>query len=173
MIQICTTQLCLNLRGNTRRKNAFFKISANSACLGVICDSINCWNSGCGIYRCYQKSNASILEEGLPNIAVPQWVENTFQYGAKATWEVNDCGEGGDGRVSPVCVEVKIPQQNGYYLHISSIVGDIEGKKTAKPQLWMVYFFKSENYKAIDIKNVKTIAEAIQLYKTDLSAKPK
>lgn len=120
-----------------------------------------------------KKSNASILEEGLPNIAVPQWVENTFQYGAKATWEVNDCGEGGDGRVSPVCVEVKIPQQNGYYLHISSIVGDIEGKKTAKPQLWMVYFFKSENYKAIDIKNVKTIAEAIQLYKTDLSAKPK
>jgi hypothetical protein len=120
-----------------------------------------------------KKSNASILEEGLPNIAIPLWVERTFHHGAKASWEVNDCGEGGDGRVAPVCVEVNIPQQNGYYLHISSVVGDTEGKKIAKPQLFMVYFIKSENYKAIDLKQIKTIAEAIQLYKTDLSARPK
>ena len=116
-------------------------------------------------------TNASVLEKGLPNIVIPQWLENTFQYGKNATWEVNDCGEGGDERTAPVCVEIKVPQQNGYYLHISSIVGDTAGQKIAKPQLMMVYFYKSDGYKTLDVINVKTIAEAIQLYKTNLGAK--
>jgi hypothetical protein len=100
-------------------------------------------------------------------------LEKTFQYGGKATWEVNDCGEGGDGRSAPVCVEIIIPQQNGYNLHISTIVGDTAGQKVSKPQVMMVYFHKAEGYKTLDVIRVKTIAEAIQLYKTNLGAKSK
>lgn len=93
--------------------------------------------------------------------------------GGKVTWEVNDCGEGGEGRAAPVCVDIKIPQQNGYYLHISTIAGDTAGQKIANPHLMMVYFHKSEGYKTLDLINVKTIAEAIQLYRTNLGAKQK
>lgn len=119
------------------------------------------------------KSNAAILEKGLSDIAIPVWLENTFQHGGKAAWEVNDCGEGGDGRSAPVCVDIIIPQQNGYKLHISTVVGDTAGQKVAKPQIMMIYFHKADGYKTIDLIRVKTIAEAIQLYKTNLEAKAK
>lgn len=120
-----------------------------------------------------KKSDAAILEKGLPNIAIPAWLENTFQYGGKTTWEVNDCGEGGDGRSTPTCVDIIIPQQNGYTLHISTVVGDTSGQKVAKPQIMMIYFHKADGYKTIDLIRVKSIAEVIQLYKTNLGAKPK
>jgi hypothetical protein len=120
-----------------------------------------------------KKSNAAILERELPAIAIPVWLEKTFKYGGKANWEVNDCGEGGDGRSAPVCVEIIIPQQNGYNLHISTVVGDTAGQKVAKPQIMMVYFHKADGYKTLDVMRVKTIAEAIQLYKTNLGAKSK
>jgi hypothetical protein len=117
-----------------------------------------------------KNTKASTLEKGLPDIAIPQWIENTFQYTGKVTWEVNDCGEGGDGRAAPVCVEMIIPQQDGYYLHISSVVGDTTGQKIVEPHVMMVYFHKPEGYKTLDLINVKTIAEAIQLYKTKLAS---
>jgi hypothetical protein len=151
----------------------FSKLALMALVLGLFSTASIAGVSDAEFIDVVKKANASVLEKGLPDIAIPLWVERTFRHGAKAAWEVNDCGEGGDRRIAPVCVEVKIPQQNGYYLHISSIVGDTEGKKRAKPQPWMVYFLKSENYKAIDVKHAKTIAEAIQLYKTVLSAKPK
>ena len=115
-----------------------------------------------------QKSKASILELGLPDVPILQWIKNTFEHGGNTIWEVNDCGEGGDGREAPVCVEFKIPQQNGYYLHISSVVGGINAQVVTKPHLWMVYFYKSEGYKTLDVININTIAEAIRLYKTNL-----
>lgn len=120
-----------------------------------------------------KKSSAGTLEKGLPDIAIPEWLEKTFLHGEKTTWEVNDCGEGGDGRSAPVCVEMIIPQQNGYKLHISTVVGDTAGQKVTKPQIMMIYFHKAEGYKTIDLINVKTISEAIRLYKTDLSRKSK
>ena len=121
-----------------------------------------------------QKANASTLEKGLPDISILQWVKNTFEHGENATWEVNDCGEGGDGREAPACVEFIIPQWNGYYLHISSMVGGITTQQVVtKPHLWMVYFYKAEGYKVLDVININTIAEAIRLYKSNLSARKK
>jgi len=120
-----------------------------------------------------KKSNAAILEKGLPDISIPAWLKSAFQYGEETMWEVNDCGEGGDGRSAPVCVEMIIPQQNGYKLHISAVVADTSGQKIAKPQIMMIYFHKADGYKTLGLINVKTISEAIRLYKTDLSAKPK
>jgi len=120
-----------------------------------------------------QTTKASTLEQGLPDVPILQWIENTFEQGGNTIWEVNDCGEGGDAREAPVCVEFIIPQQNGYYLHISSIVGGTNAQVIAKPHLWMVYFYKSEGYKALDVINIKTITEAIRLYKNNLGARIK
>ena len=106
-----------------------------------------------------QKSKASALEQGLPDVPILQWINDTFKHGENAIWEVNDCGEGGDGREAPACVEFKIPQQNGYYLHISSVVGGTNAQVITKPHLWMVYFYKAEGYKVIDVINIKTIVK--------------
>ena len=125
-------------------------------------------NQGSEFIDALKKTKASSLEKGLPDKVIPEWIENTFINGKKAIWEVNDCGEGGDGRSAPVCVEVKIPQQNEYYLHINVMVGDIDRQIEGNPELWMVYFYKSEGYKTIDVIDVQTISEAIQMYKTDL-----
>jgi len=114
---------------------------------------------------------AITLEKGLPDIAVPLWLEKAFEQGGNPVWEVNDCGEGGDGRVAPVCVESIIPQQKGYYLHISFVVADTAGHKIAKPQIMMIYFRKSEGYKTKDLVQVKTLSDATRLYKTDLEAR--
>jgi hypothetical protein len=120
-----------------------------------------------------KKSNASTLEQGLPDVPILQWVKNTFEHGGNAIWEVNDCGEGGDGREAPTCVEFIIPQKNGYYLHISSVVGETPEQVVTKPHLWMVYFYKAEGYTTLDVININTIAQAIQLYKTNLGTKKK
>ena len=120
-----------------------------------------------------QNLKAATLEEGLPDIAIPLWLKQAFEHGGKAEWEVNDCGEGGDGRTAPFCVESIIPQQNGYKLHISVIVANSAGQKIAKPGIWMIYFHKREGYKTLDVVRVKTISDAIRLYKTDLGARIK
>jgi hypothetical protein len=114
---------------------------------------------------------AAALEKGLPDIGLPLRLKQAFEQGGKAVWEVNDCGEGGDGRTAPICAEAVIPQQKGYQLHLSVVVGNTEGKKIDKPQIMMIYFIKSEGYKTVDLVRVKTLAEAVRLYKTDLSAK--
>ena len=115
--------------------------------------------------------NVATLEEGLPDIAVPLWLEQAFEHGKQVEWEVNDCGEGGDGRTAPFCVEAIIPQQKGYRLHISVIVADRARQKISKPQILMIYFNKREGYKTLDVIRVKIISEAIRLFKTDLGAK--
>jgi hypothetical protein len=37
----------------------------------------------------------------------------------------------------------------------------------------MIYFHKAAGHKTLDVINVKTISEAMRLYKTDLNIKPK
>ena len=71
-----------------------------------------------------KNSKASILESGLPSIRIEDWVTKTFEKGSEAKWEVNDCGEGWhiDDPRTPVCVEIQIPQKNGYVLHINTII---------------------------------------------------
>jgi hypothetical protein len=119
--------------------------------------------------RALEKTKASELEKGLPDRVIPQWIENTFQGGGKTRWAVNDCGEGGVGGPTPVvCVDIQIPQKNGYSLHINSVVGNSAGEMMDKPHVLQVYFYKGEGHKTIDVIHVKTISEAIEIYKTEL-----
>lgn len=120
-----------------------------------------------------KNSKSSILESGLPSISIEDWVIKRFEKGSEAKWEVNDCGEGwhiNDPR-TPVCVEIQIPQKNGYVLHINTIIKIGAEQKVSEPQIWLIYFFKSENYKTIDVVDVKTIKEAVLLYQENLESK--
>lgn len=120
--------------------------------------------------RILKMTKVSTLEKGLPNISFQKWVKDTFKRN-DAVWEVNDCGEGGDGRSHPICAEVQIPQQNGYSLNIMVVVADSKGRKVAKPEIFQIYFYKGENYKTFDVKDVKSLSEAVQIYRTELKLK--
>jgi len=111
----------------------------------------------------------SKLEKGLPDTPYQEWINTTFKSN-QVVWEVNDCGEGGDGKVIvPSCVEVQILQNNGHWLHISTVLG-ISGKNIITDvSLWMIYFYKSEGHKTIDVKQIQTITEAVKLFKTKLT----
>ncbi|MEP6622382.1 MAG: hypothetical protein ABJE47_23870 [bacterium] len=43
-------------------------------------------------------------------------------------WEVNDCGEGGDGRAAPTCVEAILDLAPDTTAHVSLIAADLAGK---------------------------------------------
>ena len=60
------------------------------------------------------------------------------------------------------CVPIIPPLSPSYPHHT-------KGHKIAKPQIMMIYFRKAEGYKTLYLINVKTISEAIRLYKTNLS----
>ena len=117
--------------------------------------------------RILKMTRVSTLEKGLPNKSFQKWVKDTFKRD-DTVWEVNDCGEGGDGISHPFCAEVQIPQQNGYSLNIMVVTGDSKGRKIDKPEIFQIYFYKGENYKTIDVKIVKSLSEAVQIYRTEL-----
>jgi len=120
-----------------------------------------------------KNTKVSTLEQTLPNIIMKDWINKTFEKGREAKWESNDCGEGYhvDNPQTPTCIEVQIPQEDGYFLHINSIVSVTSKQEITKLQLWMVYFYKGEGYKTIDVIDVKTIEEAVLLYQTSLGKK--
>jgi hypothetical protein len=72
----------------------------------------------------------------VSSLAIPgdesfdRWV--TRLLGRSVTWEVNDCGEGGDGRIAPICVEVASETPK---LYLWILVADTKGK-AAPPQLF-------------------------------------
>jgi hypothetical protein len=51
------------------------------------------------------------------------------------TWEVNDCGEGGDGREAPTCVEAILPLRADTTAHASLVVAGIDGRHST-PAIW-------------------------------------
>ena len=50
-------------------------------------------------------------------------------------WEVNDCGEGGDGRAAPTCVEAILTLAADTTAHASVVVRDIRGRPRS-PRIW-------------------------------------
>jgi hypothetical protein len=51
---------------------------------------------------------------------------------------MNDCGEGGDGRAAPTCVEAILALTKDSSAHASLIVLGIDGTPSA-PKIWMLY----------------------------------
>ena len=53
-------------------------------------------------------------------------------------WELNDCGEGGDGRSAPSCVEAQLALAPDTTIGVSLIVADLKGN-AAPPKVWGLY----------------------------------
>jgi hypothetical protein len=78
----------------------------------------------------------SSLDSTLATVPLDQWLA---QLGAVSlsdiTWEVNDCGEGGDGREAPTCVEAILPLRADTTAHVSLVVAGTDGSRST-PAIW-------------------------------------
>ena len=75
------------------------------------------------------------LDSTLPAVPFDRWLAQVRGGGSEITWEVNDCGEGGDGRQAPTCVEAILRLTSDSTAHASIVVADIDGKRF-KPSVW-------------------------------------
>ena len=76
------------------------------------------------------------LDSTLPPLALETWLADLRQLPSSAIkWEVNDCGEGGDGRVAPTCVEATLPLTGDTTAHVSLIVAGVDGVRS-RPAIW-------------------------------------
>jgi hypothetical protein len=83
------------------------------------------------------------LDTSLPNAgAFDRYLATVIGVPIEALqWEVNDCGEGGDGRMAPTCVEVRAELTPDTTVAVSVSVLDINGKP-GPPGLFMAYLNK-------------------------------
>jgi hypothetical protein len=79
------------------------------------------------------------LDSGFQAIPFAQWLASLRRLPASGLeWEVNDCGEGGDGRAAPTCVEAILSLGRDTTAHASLIMAGLDGRP-GKPAIWMLY----------------------------------
>jgi hypothetical protein len=77
------------------------------------------------------------LDSALPAVPLERWLAELSGLPPSAIkWEVNDCGEGGDGRQAPTCVEAILNLAGDTTAHLSLAVADVEGKRIRQPGVW-------------------------------------
>jgi hypothetical protein len=83
-----------------------------------------------------KRVSVAALDSTLPAVSLESWLRELGRVPASAiTWEVNDCGEGGDGLLAPTCAEAMLPLKADTTAHISLIVGGLDGTP-AEPAVW-------------------------------------
>lgn len=83
-----------------------------------------------------KRTSVKSLDSTLAAMPLERWLVEISGASASAIeWEVNDCGEGGDGRASPTCVEAFVPLRADTVATISLIVSNLEGKP-GTPAVW-------------------------------------
>jgi hypothetical protein len=81
----------------------------------------------------------SALDSTFTGVPFARWLAELGRVPTSAIqWEVNDCGEGGDGRRAPICVEARLELARDTSISVSLIVADLDGAP-APPKIWMVY----------------------------------
>jgi hypothetical protein len=79
---------------------------------------------------------AASLDSTLPAVPLERWLAEVGGIPFSAIkWEINDCGEGGDGREAPTCIEAIFNLDASTSAHVSLFVTDNKGKRM-KPDIW-------------------------------------
>jgi hypothetical protein len=79
-------------------------------------------------------------DPAAPKVALSQWLAQLGGVPPSAVhWEINDCGEGGDGRAAPTCVEGRVSLTPAASVSISVAVLGLDGQPLATPSLFMMY----------------------------------
>ena len=83
-----------------------------------------------------RRVSVAALDSTQPKVPFEQWLAEVSRVPRSAIrWEVNDCGEGGDGREAPTCVEAIVDLTADTTAHASLVVAGIDGKRS-KPAIW-------------------------------------
>ncbi len=83
-----------------------------------------------------QRASVASLESAQPDVPFARWLAELGRVPRSAIrWEVNDCGEGGDGREAPTCVEATFQLTADTTAHASLVVAGLDGKRS-KPAIW-------------------------------------
>lgn len=91
------------------------------------------------LIRRAQHVSAAALDSTLPAIAFEAWMAQVAGVPLSAIhWELNDCGEGGDGLAAPTCVEAALDLAPDTAAHVSLILADTAGHG-APPAVWLLY----------------------------------
>jgi hypothetical protein len=85
-----------------------------------------------------QQTPVRSLDSAFVGAPLVEWIGSLRSLRASQIhWEVNDCGEGGDGRAAPTCVEAILDLAPDTTAHISLIVADLTGKPST-PGIFML-----------------------------------
>jgi hypothetical protein len=90
------------------------------------------------LVRLVQHVPVSALDSTFPPIAFEHWLARLVGGSRNAIrWEVNDCGEGGDGLAAPTCVEAILDLAPDTAAHVSLVVAGIDGTP-GQPAVWLL-----------------------------------
>jgi hypothetical protein len=79
------------------------------------------------------------LDSTYAKVPFEKWLAELGRVPASVIrWEVNDCGEGGDGRAAPTCVEASLDVAPQTTVYASLIVAAVDGSRST-PAIWMLY----------------------------------
>jgi hypothetical protein len=92
------------------------------------------------LVRTAQEVSLAALDPAAPKVPLSRWLAELGRVPPAAVkWEVNDCGEGGDGRSAPTCVEGSVSLAPATTVSISVAVLGVDGKPGGSPSLFMMY----------------------------------
>ena len=104
-----------------------------------------------------QQTPVSMLEAGLPNQPLGQWLRDAVGPSAKITWEVNDCGEQTGnpdldrGRDFPLCVEGVAKLTDGRLVSVSVAMGTFQKGISGTPSLWSIAILMGDRYESVQM----------------------
>jgi hypothetical protein len=85
-----------------------------------------------------QRATVRSLDSTFASTPLSQWIGSLSSLSpSRIRWEVNDCGEGGDGRQAPTCVEAILDLAPDTTAHLSLIVADL-ARKPGAPKIFML-----------------------------------
>jgi hypothetical protein len=92
------------------------------------------------LIRSIQQTLLPALDPAAPNVTLSAWLAALGGVPPTAlAWEINDCGEGGDGRPAPTCVEGRVSFGADRSATISVAVATAGGRSGGSPSIFMMF----------------------------------
>jgi hypothetical protein len=111
----------------------------------IICAVLVAWQSIVAgaqegpLIRRAQRVSVRSLDSAFPDLPFEKWLATLRPLApSHLQWEVNDCGEGGDGRAAPTCVEASLDLASDASAHAVLVVAGLDGK-IGRVEIFMLY----------------------------------
>ena len=97
------------------------------------------WAQDAALIGTARRVAVASLDSTQPRLPFEVWLADLGRVPRSSVrWEVNDCGEGGDGRAAPTCVEAGLDLGPDTSAYATLLVAALDGSPTA-PAVWMLF----------------------------------